>query len=225
MSTPNQPRDLACPRCPRCEHPISYHSGTGCLSAARTSSACTCPLTQKQIEKPRDLAAPSDEVELWEIARKCERAWLDSDGDRPRVEFLLDGLREVRDRAAAAERRRVLEEVRVAWTTEGVSLSELLTEAPMPNEPNICQVAREALKLSADAADGPWFAEEITEDGLTVVDDGKTADDKLFSFACETYEARLIAFSRMALPQLAQEVLDLQAKVDELEGRIANALT
>jgi len=62
----------------------------------------------------------------------------------------------------------------------------------------------------------PWFAEEVTEDGLTIVDDGLTADDKLFPFACETFEAHGIVLVRNSLPALLRLVRALLEERDAL---------
>lgn len=51
----------------------------------------------------------------------------------------------------------------------------------------------EIAEAAGKAAPGPWFAVDVTEDGLTVVDDGRHSG--MHSIKAETYEASHIALN------------------------------
>jgi hypothetical protein len=68
-------------------------------------------------------------------------------------------------------------------------------------------------QLEKKAHPAPWFGEDITEDGLTVIDDGLTANDRLFPIKCEGHEAALIVALRNAAPALIARA----RRADELE--------
>lgn len=87
-------------------------------------------------------------------------------------------------------------------------------------------------RLAEMATEGPWYAAEITKDGRTVVDDGRSswAND----VRCETFDAAFIADARTSLPvalriiecqrralEHAKECLDAGAIVDIVEIGIA----
>jgi hypothetical protein len=68
-------------------------------------------------------------------------------------------------------------------------------------------------QLEKKAHPAPWFGEDITEDGLTVIDDGLTANDRLFPIKCEGHEAALI----VALRNAAHALIARARRADELE--------
>lgn len=81
----------------------------------------------------------------------------------------------------------------------------------------------EARKICEAATEGPWFAEEVDRDGLTWVDDGRTGDDKLFPFKCETSDAQFIAAARTGWPEALDEIDRLQAENERLTTRLKAA--
>lgn len=73
-------------------------------------------------------------------------------------------------------------------------------------------------ELCENAEDGPWYITGITDDGLSIVSDGRASG--MHPFAAEIFEAEFCAESRMLIPKLLAEVERLEGVIENLNALV-----